>query len=391
MNLSSMLAREDFFPLFFETVRRYYKEVYSLDVQIGCARKKDCNLVIKPFLSAATAPHMTSAARRFFYSEWNVRGSLIKYLVAKAGVAFFTHSGKALSQFMFRMTPERVVTGNLVIAPNNRSIRFFDYQEGIVGCMIKAGFTSKYFQNQLEFRKKHAYPFMLPMLKWGDDWFAEPILSGHPLARVTKESVYQKGIADALTGIRLLAEDTLSQVEAESYITELAASIQTLLVAAVQRKRIRTPSFTLKLAENATRTVLGTIRFIPICESHGDFQEGNIWIDQEGKTWIYDWETAGRRSVWYDSAVLSYSLRRPYGWEKLEAEIEPEELLNCDCCKQYNTNEYDSIKAVVMLEDILFYLEDMLELPGNWGAEIYDAFIERLWNLKQRSVEKAHG
>lgn len=376
MDLASMLEREDFFSLFFKTIQKYYKEVYHINVMVDFSTKKDCNLVIKPFLSSATNPFMSKKARNFFYSEWNVRNSLYKYLVAKAGVAFFTHSGRAFSQYTFRMIPEHIVTRDIVIAPNNRSIRFFDYGSNTVGCMIKFGFTSKYFQNQLEFRRNHSYPFMLPMLKWGEDWFIEPILNGHPLARVTKESEYQRGVADALAGIRILAEDSLTQVDTEDYIFQLIQKIESNLLEAKERKKIKTALETIKIVEDAKKTACKTLKVIPTCESHGDFQEGNIWVDKNGKTWIYDWETTCRRSVWYDSAVLCYSLRRHFGWKNLDVQQMPEKLLNCDSRKQYSLDEYAAIKAVVKLEDILFYLEDMLELPQDWGGKIYDTFIK---------------
>lgn len=382
MDLSSMLDREDFFPLFFASIKKYYRQVKHLDVEIDFAQKKDCNLVIKPFLSAATAPRLSAGARSFFYSEWNVRNSLLKYLTAKAGVAFFTHSGKAFSRFCFRMTPEQAVTRDLVIAPNNRSIRFFDYQSQTVGCIIKDGFTDKYFRNQLEYRKTHAYPFMVPLLKWGEDWFTEPIMKGHPLARVTREDLYQRGISDALAGIRLLAEDTLEQVDADTYVSGMLGKIHGLLEEAKERKKIKTAASTQTLAEKSARKALETLQTIPTCESHGDFQTGNIWVDARGKTWIYDWETVGRRSVWYDSAVLCYDLRRAHGWSVLTAQQSPNKLLNCDPQKHDRADAYAGMKAVVMLEDILFYLEDMLELPKDWGAEIYDSFIERVIDLE---------
>lgn len=382
MNLYSMLEREDFFPLFFCTLKQYYREVCGQEIEIDFADKRSGNLVIKPFLSAATAPRMSARARSFFYSEWNVRDSMLKYLAAKAGVAFLTHSGKAFSQFTFRMRPEAVVTRDLVIAPNNRSIRVFDYQSKTVGCMVKHGFTKKYFTNQLEFRKKYAYPFMLPMVKWGEDWFVEPILSGHPLARVTKEPLYQKGVSDALAGIRQLAADTRSYTDAESYTAQMVSKIQELLVDASARKKIKTAETTAAIADKAAKSIQGILSVIPTCQSHGDFQGGNIWVDDSNKTWIYDWETAGRRSVWYDSAVLSYSLRRVYGWRELAAQEEPKDLLNCDSVKERSPAEYRAIKGIVLLEDILFYLEDMLELPEDWGAEIYDAFIERIAEIE---------
>lgn len=377
-----MLEREDFFPLFFDTIRKYYSEVYGEVIDIDFAKKKNCNLVIKPFLSAATSPYMSAAARSFFYSEWNVRNSITKYLVAKAGVAFFTHSGKAFSKFVFQVTPEGAVTKDLVIAPNNRSIRVFDYQTKTVGCIVKCGFTQKYFMNQLEFRKRNTYPFMLPMIKWGKDWFVEPILKGHPLARVTKKVSYQKGISDALTGIRQLAVDTLSYIDGEQYVSNMVEKIKCLLMDAVVRKKIKTSDATMFVVEEASRMVKGILSTIPTCQSHGDFQSGNIWVDADNKTWIYDWETVGRRSIWYDSAVLCYSLRRVYGWKELVAKEEPKDLLNCDPLKKYSLEEYRAIKGIVLIEDILFYLEDMLELPDDWGAAIYDAFIERVVGIR---------
>lgn len=381
MNLSSMLKREDFFPSFFETVKKFYSEVYGYNIDIDFSDKKNCNLVIKPFLSAATSPRMSEKARKFFYNEWNIRDSLIKNMLAKLGVFFLTHSGKAFSQFTFCMKPEMAATRDLVIAPNNRSIRFFDYSTGTVGCIIKQGFTKKYFSNQLEFRKKYKYSFMLPMIKWGEDWFVEPILDGHPLARVTDNKLHEKGISDALIAIRQLANDTPEYIDANIYVNEIHDKIKALLDEAEHRKNITSTGATKQIAEKAVNIVLSQINNVPVCQSHGDFQEGNIWVDNNKKTWIYDWETAGRRSIWYDSAVLCYSLRRANGWKKLAEKSEPKEMLNCDPIAKPSIEEYKAMKAIVLLEDILFYLEDMLELPNDWGKGIYDSFIERITTI----------
>lgn len=387
MYLSSMLAREDFFSLFFTTVRKYYKEVYNIDVKIDFARISDSNLVIKPFLSAATAPRMSSKAKSLFYNEWNVRNSWLKYLAAKAGVAFFTNSGKAFAEYGFHMIPETAVTKDLVILPSNRSIRFFDYDTDTVGCMVKDGFTDKYFQNQMEFRKTHSYPFMLPMIKWGDNWFVEPILNGHALARVTNEAHYRKGMVDALAGICQLVADTISYTDINQYVEGMLVKIGLLLADAEKRKNIRTVLATKRIVEKAVKIVRSVLTYLPTCQSHGDFQSGNIWVDKSGKTWIYDWETVGTRSVWYDSAVLCYSLRRPFGWSVLASEPKPEKLLNCDSKKIYTLSEYSAIKAIVLLEDILFYLEDMLELPEDWGNGIYDAYIQRITQIEDKITE----
>lgn len=378
MDLSSMIAREDFFPIFFETLKKYYHEVYEEDVRIEFADKKECNLVIKPRLSAATSPYLSSKARSFFYSEWNVRNSIVKYIVAKLGVFVLTRTGKLFSQFTFRMTPEHLVNRDLVIVPNNRSIRVFDYHSNTVGCIVKHGFTQKYFSNQLQFRLKYQYPFMLPMVKWRKDWFIEPILQGHPLARVTEKISYEKGMQDALLAIKQLARDTTEIVEAGQYIACMLSRIRELTENAVSRKGIVSAENVLQLAETAAFAAKSCLHSVPTCMSHGDFQEGNIWVDNDGKTWLYDWETAGRRSIWYDSSVLCYSLRRQYGWAQFLEEACPEKMLNCDDGKNRSADEYFAMKNVVFMEDMLFYLEDMLELPQDWGRDIFESYIQRM-------------
>lgn len=382
MDLSSMLAREDFFPLFFATLKDYYKEVYDQEIEMDFADRKNCNLVIKPKLSATTSPYLSEKARKFFYAEWNVRNSLIKYVVAKWMVFCLTRTGKLLSSYRFRMTPDVLATKDLVIAPNNRSIRVFDYSNGTVGCMIKKGFTDKYFSNQIAFRKTYSYDFMVPMLRYGDTWFVEPILEGHPLARVTDEKAYEKGMKDALDGIKLLADDTREQIDADTYISNLYVKIASLIKRAESDKQIKTAKQAIQIADECVTATKNKFKILPLCMSHGDFQGGNIWVDDMGKTLLYDWETAGKRSIWYDSAVLAYSLRRHYGWGELSKINMPKMLLNCDTEKNRTENEYRAIKSILLMEDLIFYLEDMLELPENWGREIFDGAVERVSQIK---------
>ena len=63
-------------------------------------------------------------------------------------------------------------------------------------------------------------------------------------------------------------------------------------------------------------------------------------VDKNEKVWIYDWETAGERSVWYDAAVLQYSLRRHSGWADLFKCQKPEQMRYCDKNKQYSIEEF---------------------------------------------------
>lgn len=382
MDLSSMLEREDFFGLFFSTVEKYYREALGEEISFSFAKdRKKSNIVIKPYLSAATSIHMSSKARAFFYSEWNIRNSIIKNVLAKTYVSILTRTGKLFSQFQFTMLPDNLVNDDVVIAPNNRSIRIFDYGDRTVGCIVKAGFSKKFFDNQLQFRKSYHYDFMVPLISYGNDWFREPIMYGHPLARTTDRHAYSMGVRDSMVAVGELALDTYIEKKPCEYITPLLKKAERLVIEAKEKKGISKYDETLILLKAISDTLSDVSFIIPTCISHGDLQSGNIWVDKSGKTIVYDWETVDRRSVWYDASVLQYSLRRHEGWGSFFTLPAPEKVVVSDRRKNYTSVEYNSIKHVILLEDILFYLEDMLELPEKWGAELYDAFIGRLMNI----------
>jgi len=385
MDLDSMLRREDFFNIFFGTVERYYKEVYKADVSLSFAGgRSGANLVIYPKLSAAVTRNMSGKARGFFYSEWNVRGSRLKNRLAKIYVGLMTRSRGLLAQYKLSFHPEAPLSRDIVIAPNNRSIRVFDYGSDTVGCMIKQGFTGRYFNNQLEFRLKHKYPFVLPPLSWGADWFVEPILHGHPLARITDQGLYNEGVRQAIGDLGAIARDTRRFLPSGEYVDSLRTELLAGLAAAKSRKRIGTSvleGIVRKLAEPFEQSGLS----VPLVTSHGDLQSGNIWVEDSGKVWVYDWETVGERSVWYDACTLLLCTRRAGGIEKLWNERKGGDnrgaILANDDKADYTSDEIEQIIRLVLLEDIQFYLEDMLELPEDWGSEIFDRYVARLISL----------
>ena len=252
-------------------------------------------------------------------------------------------------------------------------------------CIIKSGFTNKYFNNQIDFRTNYSYDFLNPMLANGDGWFREKVLMGHPLVRTTDKELFEKGMGKALDYLKVLAKDTLEWVAVEPYVESMKEDAIRKTVLAKETKRIREVDAVLRLLDIAVQLARTITTDIPTCTSHGDLQSGNIWVEPSGKTLVYDWETAGRRSVWYDSATLCYSLRRAYGWKLMIGDISVDNLVKCVPDGIEARMSRRGIIGVLLLEDLLFYLEDMLELPNEWGRESFDGFIARLkslnWNL----------
>ena len=103
--------------------------------------------------------------------------------------------------------------------------------------------------------------------------------------------------------------------------------------------------------------------------SHGDFQAGNIWRDEHGKTWIYDWETVGIRSSWYDQAVMFGGLRRGMDYAA---------FLQSDASGWLDKNEGEATKILIILEDIIFQLREAAVLC----PDAAEKFITHMWDAK---------
>lgn len=378
MGIKDMLAREDFYKILRETILDYARTVLNketvceYDAFEGC--ESWCINTILGFVSRTPTPR---GVRTYMKSEFNVRGSWMKNIIGKIAVDVIT-AIPAIGTTKKIYISKNVFPKAVFIVPQNRSIRFYNYEEMTVDCIVKTGFTNKYFDNQADFRKTHKCDFLNPMLAQGQGWFKEPILTGHPLIRTTDAELFEKGTSDALRYLKQLAGDTLEWKPAKQYVESLKDEVLTKIQTAIEKKEIKEHKTAKELTAKAAETALKIDGNIPTVISHGDFQAGNIWAEPTGKTLIYDWETAGRRSVWYDSATLSYSLRRAFGWESLLKDEIGQGLYLCIPDGIECKVSLSGIKGIVFLEDVLFYLDDILELPLDWGGEDFDAFINNI-------------
>lgn len=381
MGIDDMIKREDFYKILQETIIDYYFKVRHLKVR--CSYEPfDGGEELRMFYfgSMVCRARKPKGARGYLNAELNIRNSLWKYIAGKMMVHYLMMTKTKYSPGIVFLT-EGILGKNEIISPQNRSIRFYNFGTSTVDCIIKKGFTDKYFNNQIEFRKKYNYNFMVPMIDSGDGWFREPLLRGHPLARVTGKKKYQKGIDTVVHDIQILAKDTLEYKSLQEYVPELLAKAKQLTEQAKQVKSITTYDKCIALLGFVEMGLSEVSMEIPTCVGHGDLQTGNIWMNRDGKILIYDWETAGRRSVWYDSITLLYSLRRIYGWKQFMTDEKPTLALVCDPNINRTQEEYSIIKLIVLLEDYLFLIEDMMELPEDWGGKIFDGNINRIYQV----------
>lgn len=376
-----MLEREDFYEILKNTIIDYSKNVLAKEACCGYEPFEGSEeWVINTALGFVSRVSASKGVRTYMKSEYNVRGNLLKNAMAKLAVdviSSFPTIGSARKMYV----SSGVLDKSVFISPQNRSIRFYDYDKGTVDCIVKTGFTHKYYDNQASFRQEYKYDFLNPLLDCGQGWFREPILTGHPLARTTDAQLFAKGTKKALASLQHIASDTIQMVEVSSYVQNLASEAKKKIEVASSKKTISQSDAALALTAKGVELGNSIDGQIPTCVSHGDFQAGNIWVTPEGKTLVYDWETVGRRSIWYDSATLNYSLRRATGWSSLLHDAEGLKLYDCVPKGLDAKKDIKGICGVLLLEDLLFYLDDMLELPNDWGRDVFDNFIANIKTL----------
>lgn len=388
MHIKRMIEREDFYRINEDTIKRYFEKVHGEKIQVETKNYSFFNkILIYPRLGVEMTRFPSRKIRKYMLQEYNIRNSVIKYLIAKTYVwACFLSCG-VMGEKGLSISKKELFHNELVIIPANRKIRIYDFNTGFVDAIIKETFTKKYFENELSFRLNNKYDFVLPILDYGDDWYREKILPGQPLARVINDDLYSRSVEKSLEYVKQLAKDTLKYVNAGEYCEGLLQSIEKKLPEAKERGKINTYDTVLDIARCAYKAAVNIGREIPLVCSHGDLQNGNIWVNkEEEKVYIIDWETHDFRSAWYDCATLSMSTRRAGKMRELmfnrDADDVKEAVLKNDERKEYDML---SVVGIITLEDILFYLEDMLELPEDFGGDIFNRIVGELDQMQWRN------
>ena len=372
MKIDQMLIRENFYLILKETLERYYSVVHNTDVVIsikGNSIYKDgC---VYPKINTITTQFPSKNVRDYIFTEFNARNSFVKYLKAKLYTALCLFTGGLMSKKVIVFKENKPIDKDILIWPCNRKIRIFNFKTGTVDSIIKESFTDRYFKKEVSFRSNSNYSFVPKISSHGDIWYREELLKGQPLARVKDECLFAKSRVDVINNMKKIVEDTVKHVDVDIYVEKLCKYINELVLEAEKRKNITTGKNILNAVISARKKIKLLPANIPIAVSHGDLQEGNIWVDTiNDKTLIIDWETNDYRSIWYDPATLLLSTRSNNGIYNMflnRKKIETKKaILTNDNDKSY---DMEGVIGIIILEDIVFRLEDNLELQFDWGKE----------------------
>ena len=384
MKIDAMVVREDFYSILANTLQ-YYFETQGVDGVVsytGTGSECEQVMYIYPKINVICRRFPSVRIIRYILSEFNIRNRCLINMLAKAYVLLCLLTGGALASKKLYLT-KAVFDRDTLIFPCNRKIRIFKFRLGYVDNVVKYSFTDRYFKNELDFRLSCNGNICPSILAYGSRWYREKILAGQPLARVRSDECYRIGIDDAMSAINSIAKATLTYENAHKYIDSLVHSIKTGLILANNRKNIKTFLLAERITNIAHKKALAIVGDIPLCCSHGDLQTGNIWFDsRQLKTYLIDWETHARRTIWYDRVTLGLSTRRKDKVARMINNCTDRNVRNIIASGDDFTYEMEAVMGILLLEDIQFYLEDMLELPFDFGGEIFDRIISEYHNIK---------
>lgn len=362
-----MVQRENFPTLILNTIKHYYKQKYNIDIELcETNRRRSADLFLYYVPLFLSTRKVSKKAKELLYAEYNIRGNIGKYILGKLLVFFVSHSKGLLASKCYKIS-SCINDSEIYICPCNRTVRFYDFKKDTVDCMLKNGYSSVLMHNQITFRNSKNYSFVPPVLGSGQDWYSEKIMHGHALARVTNKQLYHLSINKAIEDIGCIVHDTIHYINNHEYAQILDSELESILLKLGFEEGSQEVE-TINSFKNILRSKIEVTTFkVPLCISHGDLQEGNIWVKDDGQILIYDWETVATRSVWYDPLTLFFGLHnKPYDDELGVFVRNNKQFLIYDLEKNYSETELLSIEHIIVFEDMLFQLTEATQLSENY-------------------------
>lgn len=370
MTIYQLFEREDIYGIIEETLKEYYSEVNGLDIDARLSKSRLRNsFVVYPRLGVIISRVPTWKVMKHIYADFNVQGSVLRKIIAWSYISLCWCTFGLLGSRSLYVSKRKMLHRSISIMACNRKIRIFDFKNGYVDAILKVGYHDNYFKNEIKARTSLKYSFIPGIEKIGDRWYREKVLDGCGLVRISRDK-YECYCDEVIVDIRRLYSDYGTKMTTDDYGKRLEEMILKDLNLLKKDKGIKDVSYLEDVSKKCLSIIKNADTTIPITLSHGDLQTGNIIVDEkQGRVTIYDWETFGERSVWFDcSRLLLYSVRKEYFItmaQNYDKDKNKSALLLLD---EDKNRDMKFVMAVLILEDIIFRIEEIVDLPGETGS-----------------------
>jgi hypothetical protein len=365
MKMDRMVKRENFYGICVDTLEKYFSSI-GIPVCITTQRY-GINAFAYAYerLNAIISKKPSKKVIDFLKTEYRVKGNPLLKLLVKLYLTGVFHTKGIIADTVFISVPGGIEMPDMLIYPCSRKIRVFHFDKGVVDVIVKSGFPDHFIKREIEFRQRHHNLHIEPVLCHGDDLYREKIIDGKPLARITDSWEYEALKNESMNILKKITKKYEKTINSSCYINRLIEKIRSK--AAFWRcKKFSCRNTPDGLAELIKEKLSFSEENIPVTLSHGDFHHGNIWVENSSRRIvIIDWESYGYRSKWYDKATLYGGLRETCGACRVlrrDNLLKAVEYLQCP-----NMKSAENILLLVLLEDIVFRLDELESMPHAIG------------------------
>lgn len=252
---------------------------------------------------------------------------------------------------------------DFAIVGGNHRVRLFAENLESICVLLKTGENRKFLVNDVKLRIDNSVSYAPKVLEYGNDWLIETFVSGTPLNRLGKEAQEDATRSIIHKHLDELLLPTKKEINLSEYFSLIYEEINALLeIAAREGQPILGISKWLKDIGNQL-IALGTSS-VEVCESHGDFQQGNIRVSDSGEIYVLDWEASDTRFYLYDLYVILGEVRTGVPFE-----ISFERFVNNIGYYEDSFSKYSKsfLKMVLCVEELRFNLNE--DVSANYFSQ----------------------
>jgi len=388
MTISEMRSRENFDEIFAKTLSKGWTAQYGVPTHVMCRPNEKGQLwklqpLFGAFYSSGISPHARKFMRDFFrftpvpwriFPQWAV-GSILS--TSSALNLFYTLG--------FWVTPRLTNAQDLLIVPGNQRLRIFNFKEGVTRVFLKVGFDNNSLRTEIKIRGTGKSGPFQPITSFDKDftWFEEQILEAYALPRCPPWFSKQQIEIKAFQLLHDWTCNSIRDQEIYPYLDTILHSVNGKIKMIFQKYNISIGAQIQPLIDTFTSEAK-KLDFIALAATHGDFQAGNIMVNQKNKRIsIIDWEHYGIRSRHYDYLVYGLKTRSANGLAKrVMAFLEGNERSILHQWLPIDVGLRRAVLALFFLEDLNWFLSESLTGPFKKPSTGLLLYIKEMYRLR---------
>lgn len=346
------INREDVYGIISTTLNEYFRsEVYYTR---NNASNEGQGFFCFSRINAIIPVDFSKDVIEFIKRDNNITNSLIKRVIIRTYIFLVLKFPYNFSEKLLIVKKPDINLKNIMIYPGNKKIKVIDFNSMTVVNILKTGFERTWFNKEIHFRINSRWNFVLPLECLDDNTYRERFISGFAYVRLSnnEKAKHFDEMWSIIQEIQKLSKIT----KIEDYLGLLKSEFESKL----QSISNRIDEQEIESLESFFAKIIGSFidssSDIKLCFSHGDLQEGNIFLEKNNsKIWVLDWETWNERSDYYDKLLFYYGFRNSHRLAKnIRAFLKEDgKMIRLKATE----NRYDIVK-LFLLEDILWQIDE---------------------------------